>query len=249
MDKGTQRFAVYCGLAFPFVFFLGFIVAGLFPLPDPEMSLEKVRDFYADDPDRMRLGLFIMVASAPLQAPLFGLIAVHMKRIEGSASVLTYTQILLAAVAILAVLIPVMMMVNLAYRPDVRDLQTIQFFHDQAWLIFVGMWSAASMQSVVIGIAVLRDRRADTIIPRWYGYFNLWVATLFIPGGLIYFFKDGPFAWNGVFAFWLPASVFGAWFIVTGLLFRKLTDEQPDEEQAATPQPEGKPAATEPATG
>src|SRR5262245_17876517 len=235
LDKGTARFAVYCCLAFPLVFFAGMIIAGLFPLPSPNMSLEDVRDFYGDDPTRMRLGLFIMVASAPLQAPIFGLIAVHMKRIEGPQSPLTYTQILLAAVAILAVLIPVMMMINLAYRPDQRDLQTMQFFQDQAWLIFVGMWSAASMQSLVIGIAVLRDRRAEPILPRWYGYFNLWVATLFIPGGLIYFFKSGAFAWNGAFAFWLPATVFGTWFMVSGLLFRKLTNEESDEEPAEQP--------------
>ena len=82
-------------------------------------------------------------------------------------------------------------------------------------------------------ICVLRDSRAEPIIPRWYGYFNLWVATLFIPGGLIYFFKSGAFAWNGAFAFWLPATVFGTWFMVSGLLFLKLTNAQPDEEPAA----------------
>lgn len=234
LDKGSQRFAVNCGLAFPIVFFLGMIVAGLFPLPAPDMSIEGVRAFYADDPDRMRIGLFIMVASAPLQAPLMGMIAVHMRRIEGRFSVLAFTEILLAAVAILAVLIPVMLMVNLAYRPEIGDGETLLFFHDQAWLIFVGMWSAASMQSIVIGMAVLRDRHEVTILPRWYGYFNLWVATLFVPGGLIYFFKSGPFAWNGAFAFWVPATVFGTWFVVTYVVMRRVIAAQPDEEPATT---------------
>jgi hypothetical protein len=183
----------------------------------------------------MRAGLFIMVASAALQAPLAGLIGVHMRRIEGKHSVLSYTQMLLGGVAVLAVLIPVMDFVNVAFRPATRDPQSLLFFSDQAWLIFVGMWSAASMQSLCIGLAVLRDRRPAAIIPRTYGYFNLWVATLFVPGGLIYFFKSGPFAWNGMFAFWLPASVFGGWFIVTYLVFRKVIAEQPEEEPGAMP--------------
>jgi hypothetical protein len=78
-----------------------------------------------------------------------------------------------------------------AFRPASRDPQTLLFFSDQAWLIFVGMWSAASMQSLCIGLAALRDRHPVPIIPRAYGYFNVWVATLFVPGGLIYFFKSG----------------------------------------------------------
>jgi hypothetical protein len=235
MDKGPQRFALYCGLAFPFVFFLGFIVAGLFPLLSPHASLEHVRHYYASKTTRMRLGCLIRGASAALQAPLAGLIGVHMRRIEGRHSVLAYTQMLLGAVAVLAVLIPVMDFVNVAFRPATHDPQTLLFFSDQAWLIFVGMWSAASMQSLCIGLAVLRDRHPVPIIPRAYGYFNLWVASLFVPGGMIYFFKSGPFGWNGAFAFWLPASVFGGWFIVTYVVFRKVVDEQPDDEPLPAP--------------
>jgi hypothetical protein len=233
MDKGVQRFALYCGLAFPIVFFLGMIVAGLFPLPAPNMSPDDVRHFWGDDPDRVRIGCFLMVASAALQAPLAGLIGVHMRRIEGKHSVLAYTEMLLGAVAVLAVLIPVMFMVNLAFRPEGHDVATLQFFHDQAWLIFVGMWSAATMQNICIGIAALRDKRETPILPRWYGYFNIWVGTLFIPGGMIYFFKDGPFAWNGLLAFWVPATVFGTWFIVTFVVFKKVIADQPDEVPAA----------------
>ena len=83
MDKGTQRFALYCGLAFPFVFFAGMLVAGLLPLPHPQDSLEEVRSVWAEHPDAVRAGCFLMVASAALQAPLAGLIGVHMrKRVE-----------------------------------------------------------------------------------------------------------------------------------------------------------------------
>lgn len=230
MDKGAQRFALYCGGLFPVVFFIGMIVAGLFPLPSPHDSLADVRHFWTDDPNRMRLGCFIMIASAAMQAPLAGLIGVHMRRIEGRHSVLAFTEILLGGVAVLAVLIPVMFFINLSFRPNLADDQTLLFFHDQAWLIFVGMWSAATMQNICIGIAALRDKRARPILPRWYGYFNIWVGTLFIPGGCIYFFKSGAFAWNGLMAFWVPATVFGTWFVVTFFVFRKVIAEQPEEE-------------------
>lgn len=229
MDKGAQRFALYCGLAFPVVLFIGMLVGGLFPPPHPNESLEKVHAFYADNPDRLRIGCFIMIASAPLQAPLAGLIAIHLRRIEGKHSVFAYTELLLGGVAVVAVLIPVMLFVNLSFRPGTPDVQTLLMFHDQAWLMFVGMWSAGTMQNICIGLAILRDKREKPILARWYGYFSLWVGTLFVAGGMIYFFKDGPFAWNGAFAFWLPLTVFLAWFIVTYFVLRTAIDQQPEE--------------------
>lgn len=42
-----------------------------------------------------------------------------------------------------------------------------------------------------------------------------------LPGGLVTFFKSGPFAWNGILAFWLPLTVFGIWYGVMFMLLRK----------------------------
>jgi len=39
-------------------------------------------------------------------------------------------------------------------------------------------------------------------------------AVLFCPGSLLYFFKDGPFAWNGALSWWLVVVVFCAWFVI-----------------------------------
>jgi hypothetical protein len=37
---------------------------------------------------------------------------------------------------------------------------------------------------------------------------------LFEPGALAFVTKTGPFAWNGLFTFWLPFSIFGIWLII-----------------------------------
>jgi hypothetical protein len=58
------------------------------------------------------------------------------------------------------------------------------------------------------------------VFPRWLGYFNLWAATLFTPAALLNFFKTGPFAWSGVFCFWLPLTIFGIWFFVMAWALR-----------------------------
>lgn len=65
------------------------------------------------------------------------------------------------------------------------------------------------IQNLAIGTAVLTARAMT--FPRWVAYLNLWVAFALVPDVLACFFLSGPFAWNGIFVFWLalgPASVF-----------------------------------------
>ena len=46
------------------------------------------------------------------------------------------------------------------------------------------------------------------------------------PGGLITFFKTGPFAWNGLLAFWVPLVIFFVWFLVMFVALLKTIREQ-----------------------
>lgn len=72
------------------------------------------------------------------------------------------------------------------------------------------IWSFA-LQNAAVGVAILRDRRAEPVLPRWLGYLGLWAAVLYMPSCLALFFHEGPFAWNGIFTFWLAAAAFVIW--------------------------------------
>ena len=63
------------------------------------------------------------------------------------------------------------------------------------------------IQCLSIAAAILNKADQD-VFPRWLGYFNVWVAVLLLPAVLLPFFKHGPFAWHGIFEFWLAALVF-----------------------------------------
>ena len=82
------------------------------------------------------------------------------------------------------------------------------------------------VQLMSIGLAILLDKNSRPVFPRWVAYFNIWVAVLFIPGVLITFFKSGPFAWNGILAFWLPLVVFFAWYFVMFAILLRVIKEQ-----------------------
>ena len=78
------------------------------------------------------------------------------------------------------------------------------------------------VQIASIGIAILIDRRERPVFPRWAGYFNLWVALLISPAGVVVFFKQGPFSWNGIVGFFTPLVAFAGWIaVMTAVLLRR----------------------------
>ena len=70
-------------------------------------------------------------------------------------------------------------------------------------------------------MAAFIDKSPQPVFPRWFGYANLWVVLLLLPGQMIFFFKTGPFAWNGLIAFYLAFIVFAAWFPLAFYILRK----------------------------
>ena len=61
--------------------------------------------------------------------------------------------------------------------------------------------------------------------PRGAGYLNVWTVLLFLPGPMCVFFKTGPFAWDGLFAWWIPFVVFMAWMVIMLVLVRRSIDQ------------------------
>ncbi|MHB8695633.1 MAG: hypothetical protein ACYDHH_30800 [Solirubrobacteraceae bacterium] len=215
MSARNQNFCLYGGVVFIVLFFAGWgLTAGFItPLPTPRDTPLQISQFFSGNTFAIRLGLLITLFGAPLQASFAALIAEHMRRIEGRIAPLASTQLVLGGIAVLLVSFPCFVWEAIAFRP-LRDPQLMALLNDAAWLSFIGAFAPAMMQSLVIGIAVIGDRSERPVFPRWVAYFNFWAALLFIPGGIVFFAHRGPFAWNGIFPFWIPAAVFGAWFVV-----------------------------------
>ena len=161
---------------------------------------------------------------AGLTAPWVAAISAQMKRIEGEYAPLTYLQLGTGMLGVLILILPMFAMQVAAFRPD-RDPDLQLLTNDLAWIPFIGIYICAVLQNIAIGVCALSDTEGK-VFPRWLGYFNLWIALLFFGGTLIYFFKSGPFAWNGIFAFWLPLSLFALWIGVMFLVLRSAIQRQ-----------------------
>jgi hypothetical protein len=213
----VQQLCVCCGPAAILVFFVGFAIAGFFPPMDPSLSAARVAHVYASRTTQIRLGTFIMVFSAGLVTPFAAAVAVQMRRIEGPETpVLSLTQLAAGTAGILLFLTEAMFWSIAAYRPE-RHPALTQLLNDIAWFFTVMPFALIFVQALAIAVAILLDDRPEPVFPRWLGYFNAWVSVLYIPGGACTFFHSGPLAWNGVLAFWMPATVYCTWFVTMAI--------------------------------
>lgn len=222
----TQMLCLWCGPVGMTIWMIAFVLSGFIQPPPPGGTAAEIASLYNANLTGIRVGLFLTMIGATLTAPMVAAISAQMHRIEGRYSPLSYTQLGLGMGGILLFIIPVMNMQAAAFRPD-RDPNLLLLASDLGWIPFVGVWTMAALQNVAIGLCAFEDKKAE-VFPRWFGYFNFWTAILYCPGSLLYFFKDGPFAWNGLFSWWLVVVVFLLWFIVTFFVLRKAIQGQTD---------------------
>jgi hypothetical protein len=223
----AQRMLIWTGPALMGIFFVGFWVLGDFiPPPSPERSPQQVVEFFRTDTELKRLGLWMVAFAGALVCTWSVAISCQLRRIEGSIAPLAYVQMLLGALLALEFIFPTFVWQAILYRPETTSAELTYRLNDVAWLPFVGVVSTGVLQAISIGIATLMDTSERPVFPRWCGYFNFWVATTFMPAGLVVFFKHGPFAWNGVLAWWLLLVGFFLWLVVmTWLVLGNLREQ------------------------
>jgi drug/metabolite transporter (DMT)-like permease len=151
-------------------------------------------------------------------------VSTQVRRIEvGRHTPIVYLQLIGFGAFVILFVYPEMVWALTAYRPN-DPAELVRKFNDFAWLGFVCIVSTGMMQMVTLGYVILTDRRPQPVYPRWFGYFNVWVAFMFIPADIIFFFKTGPMAWNGVIGFGVSFGAFFLWtFLVTYLTGKAVT--------------------------
>jgi hypothetical protein len=231
MKARTQRVLVWLAPIMVLIWLSAFLIAGFLPVPSPADTAEQVAAMYDAHRTAIRFGVMLTIAAAAMLAPFIGITTAQLKRVEGKSSPLAYAQLAMGALLILEFVYPMMMVQVAAYRAE-RPAETIQALHDLAWMLFVGVVSTVFIEFLVIGLAILQDRRENPVFPRWAAYFNIWAALMMVPGSVLPFFKTGPLAWDGVITFYLVASAFTIWLLVMSYLLLKAIGHEEAEDAA-----------------
>lgn len=227
-NVATQVLCAWCSPIATALWLVGFLgLAGFAPPLDPNASAAQIQSYYLDHTNMIRAGMCVTMLGAAFLGPFYSVITVQMRRIEGHNSPLAYAQLGLGVVTILLFVIPCFMFGTAAFRSD-RDPQLVLLLNDTGWLPFVGAYQTTFIQLLAIAICIFQDRE-QKVLPRWLGYFTLWAAFLLLPAGFVLFVRTGPFAWNGMLAFWLVLVVFVTWFLVMAYEMRRAALNQSRE--------------------
>ena len=233
MNYTISKLCAWSGIAFTVLIGLGFaVLAGFLPPPAPSDTAAQTAQLFIEHKNGIRFGMIVSMVVASFLMPYTVAISLQMRRIEGPFPALSLIQFGNGALFVLEFIYLIFFWQTATFRVD-RAPELIQLLNDMAWIPFIGISSTLIMQALVFGWAILIDKRATPIFPRWLGFFNLWSALMFVPGTFNVFFLNGPLAWDGWLAFYVPIAVFVFWMIFNSIYLAKAADHQRDELLAA----------------
>lgn len=233
MNRRIQLVCAWCGPVFILLFAIGLVpLAGFVPPPAANDTAAEAVKLYTENRTRVQAGLSLMLFSTAFIAPWVAAISTQLRRIKVDGILtLVYGQLVAGGAFIFVAVVPVNAMIVASFRPE-RNPEITQALNDLAWIPFIMVFTTLTAQMAVIAGAVFADAKEE-VFPRWIGYVSAWCAVILVPAVLIPFFKEGPFAWHGIFQFWLAATVFFGWFVVMSVGLIGAIRRQPDENASA----------------
>lgn len=224
-----QIFGAWCALLYLILMTFGFwFFPNFIPPLSPSLSADEIAEIIQGNVLGIRIGMVINMFGAMMVMPFFIAIALELKEIEGGVGMLTLWQVMGGLSTSILSFYPAMWWLLASFRPETQSHEIMQLLNDAGWLQFVGGVTIFLPCLITVTMGSFMDKRENPPFPRWLGYFSLWCVILFLPSQLVFFFHDGPFAYNGLLAFWMPTSILIGWWLVLGWMVRKSALRMPD---------------------
>jgi hypothetical protein len=215
MSTRTQAILVYWAWAFGSAYFLAYyFLIKLLPLPPATLSAAEIADFYARNSTQIELGAAICSWTGAFTIPLAIVIALQMARLEQGFPIWSIVQGAGGAMMSIFTVLPPLLWGVAAFTPT-RPPEVTLVIHEFANLGFIATDQYFIFQFVALAVVCVTQRvDANSPFPRWFGFLTLWAALAIEVGVAAFLF---PFAWNGLFVYWIPIVMYGVWFMTASV--------------------------------
>ena len=210
-----ERLGVWGGLIGITLLGFGWIfLAQFIPPVSATATAQEVATYFADRRWQMIQAGNLIMLSVFFILPAFAAATMVVNAMEKRLGMLTIMMIGAGATNAFVCFILGLSWVWGAYRAD-QNPELVRFAYDFGFLIFYGGIAMFIPLFFVPAYAILIESPKQKLVPRWYGYLNLLTGFILLPAPLVYFFKTGPFAWDGIINFWIPFIDFAVFFTIT----------------------------------
>ena len=226
----VQKALVYWALLFLFGFGVAMVaLLHMVPLPPATLDASEVAHFYRENGLQVRLGAMVGAWTGGFMVPLAVVISVQMARMEKGTPVLAMLQLTGGGLMSVFLAFPPVFWGVAAFTPE-RPAEITQLIHEVANLTFIATNQFVVFQyAAIAAFTFLYRDDALSPFPCWFGYLTVWIILILEVGSVAFLTKAGPFAWNGLFVFWVPFTVFFWWLVIISVLLLRTIKRQNSE--------------------
>lgn len=212
VDAKSQKVMIWAGVLLSVVYSIGYaFLMNFFPPPAPTLGAEAVVRLYTESNLQFRIGVALMLVGGCFILPWTVVISAQMARYEKGIPIWAIMQGLAGAIQTTLFFLPPVFWGVAAFSPE-RDPALTLLMHEVGFIIFITPVCVIALVFIpIMVICFFKKNDPYSAFPRWMGYFTLFMTIETQLGVAALLFKSGPFAWNGLFPFYLPIVIYGAW--------------------------------------
>jgi hypothetical protein len=214
ISERSQRTILWWAVSFMVIFTFAWVfLLEMVPPPPPSLSAADVAAYYTEHAFKIKLGAVIGSWTSAFMVPFSLVIAFQLARIEEGKPVWSVLSFGSGCLMSMFLVFPPIIWGVIAFD-TARPPAITAALNQLANLTLVTTDQFYIFQMIAVWLVALKAKPDPlSAFPRWLGWMNLWIAIIFEVGAPSFMFKTGPFAWNGLFVFWLPFSFFFMWQI------------------------------------
>ena len=235
-DYGMWKLLAWCGPIFMAVFFYfwGILCHNMPPI-GADVTPAQIAAHYLENNLALRVGMSVCMVGAAFYMAWGCAVARVMRRIEGPDGLLSSLEMMGATITVCPLLIACGIWLTAAMEASILTPELIHTLYYMGWMIIDLAYMVTTFQIFAICVVFLRDTRAEPLMPAWVCWWGFFTCATFFPVSLIPFFKTGPFAFQGVFNFWVAFFAWYAWVFATSFYVIRAVGrvEQEDKEIVA----------------
>jgi len=218
-----------CFWSVPFFYNLFGIVfvplSWMMPPRSPANSIAGITEFMQSP--NLLLACTILILSLGLTAVGNAVYMTQMKRMSVSPAFRFAFIVGAITGAIVGCLFPMFCFGLGAFRHG-YDPEILAMLYDFGYMSFIGCLGCFFLNWSCLGLAIVLDN--NNTLPKWLGYYTIWQSVSEIFAATVWIAHDGPFAWNGLLAFWFDMVLYVPWQIIVYVCIYRAIKKQPEQE-------------------